>query len=195
VLVNQTPIEETICNVYEGFDVIPSNLGLTRVEVPLSQKTRREESFKKALESIKKEYDFILIDTNPTISNLNMNALFAADHVNIVCETQPFSLSGLGILVEELEKMYRDLGREFKFIVVPNKYESKTATAQEVLGILRKDYKDNIAQTVIRKCEDFNISSKLRLPVCCFVRKDSSALEDMIDFIYEFINMSSKPIK
>ena len=75
-------------------------------EVPLSQKTRREETLSKLISPLKDKYDFILIDTNPAISNLNVNALFAADKINIICETHPFSVNGLCILIEELEKIF-----------------------------------------------------------------------------------------
>jgi chromosome partitioning protein len=56
------------------------------------------------------------MDTNPTISTLNMNALFASDKINIVCETQPFSLNGLRILVDEMESFFHDMK------IAPNYY-------------------------------------------------------------------------
>jgi chromosome partitioning protein len=186
-LINGYPLSECIYPVYEGLDAIPSNLELTRIEVPLSQKTRREETLYRIIEPIKENYDFILLDTNPTISTLNVNALFAADKINIVCETQPFSLNGLCILVEELERIFKDLQRKLNFCVIANKFESKTATAQEVLGVLRADYSKEMTRTVIRKNEDLNLSSKKKLPVISFAKKASSGFEDLVDLIKEFI--------
>lgn len=191
VLINGTDINKVIKSVYNGFDIIPSNLRLTKIEVPLNQRTRREEIFSKHINLIKKNYDFILIDTNPTISTLNINALFAADHINIVCETQPLSLSGLSILVEELEEIFRDIGKNLDYSIFPNKYESRTVTAQEVLGALRADYGNNVVSTVIRKCEDFNLSTKLKQPVVCLAHKSSPALEDLSDCCQELIQISS----
>lgn len=189
-MINSVPLKDIILPVCSGMDLIPSNLGLTRIEVPLAQKTRREEILTKLISQIQNNYDFILIDTNPTISTLNMNALFASDHINIVCETQPFSLSGLGILVDELEHIFYEMQKPFQFTILANKYESKTATAQEVLGVLRTDYKANMAQTVIRKCEDINVSTKNKIPVYGFASKNSAAIEDLIDLTHELLGYS-----
>jgi chromosome partitioning protein len=195
VLINGYDIRESISEVVDGLDVVPANLRLTKMEIPLSQKTRREEVLLKHINQIKDEYDFIFFDTNPTISTMNMNALFAADQVNIVCETQPLSLNGLGILVEELECLFRDMGKDFNFIIVPNKYEIKTAIAQEVLGVLRADYRENLTQSVIRKCEDFNMASKVKEPVFAFAGKSSAAYEDLLDLCHEVLSMSTVPIE
>lgn len=188
-LINGCPIADCIYSVYEGLDVIPSNLELTRVEVPLSQKTRREESLYRLIEPLKSKYDFILIDTNPTISTLNVNALFAADKINVVCETQPFSLSGLCILVEELERTFQELQKELNFCVIANKFESKTVTAQEVLGVLRADYSKEMTRSIIRKNEDLNLASKKKLPVISFAKKTSTGFEDLLDLVNEFIGV------
>lgn len=190
-LINGYPVSECIYSVYEGMDAIPSNLELTRIEVPLSQKTRREEMLYKIIEPLKKEYDFIFIDTNPTISNLNVNALFAADRINIVCETQPFSLSGLCILVEELERTFQALQKELNFSVIANKFEAKTVTAQEVLGVLRADYGKEMTKSIIRKNEDLNLASKKKLPVISFAKKNSFGFEDLLDLLKEFIGMEN----
>jgi chromosome partitioning protein len=190
VIFNGEKIENVIRSVFPGLDVVPSNLALTRIEVPLSQRTRREEVLRKILDTIVDSYDFVLIDTNPTISVLNMNALVAADHINVVCETHPYSLAGLGLLVEELEKFFHDMQLMLSYKIVANKYEAKTATAQEVLGVLRLDYKNAIMETVVRKSEDINLSTKKSLPVCCVGSNKSTAFEDIRDFIHELINKS-----
>lgn len=187
-IINGALISECIYPVFEGLDAIPSNLELTRIEVPLSQKTRREETLSKLIAPIKNKYDFILIDTNPAISNLNVNALFAADKINIICETHPFSLNGLCILIEELEKIFYDLQRPLNFKVIANKFESKTATAQEVLGILRSDYSKEMMNTVVRKCEDLNLASKNKAPLISFAPSKSPAFEDVVDLFMEFID-------
>lgn len=187
LLVNGAALDDCIYHVFEGLDMIPSNLELTRIEVPLSQKTRREEILSKFIEPAKEKYDFILIDTNPAISTLNVSALFAADKINIICETHPFSLNGLCILIEELEKIFHELQKALNFKVIANKYEAKTATAQEVLGVLRVDYSQEMMNSVIRKCEDINLSSKNKLPVWSFASRNSAAFEDLSDLLMEFI--------
>jgi chromosome partitioning protein len=187
VLVNSLPIQDAVSHVCEGLDLIPGNLALTRLEIQLSQKTKREEVLKRTISPVVDSYDFVLIDTNPTISILNMNALAASDHVNVVCETQPYSLSGLGLLVEELKSFGDEMEKSLSYHIIANKYESKTASAQEVLGALRADYKEHMFESVIRKSEDVNIASKIRLPVSAFASKRSLAFEDIIDLLHEFL--------
>lgn len=194
-IINGLDIDKCIYPVFEGLDAIPSSIELTRIEIPLSQKTRREETLSKLLNSVKDRYDFILIDTNPALSTLNVNALFAADRVNIVCETQPFSLSGLCILIEELEKMFYELQKPLNFGVIANKFEAKTATAQEVLGVLRADYSKEMMNTVVRKCEELNLASKTKMPILSFASIKSAAFEDVFDLVNEFISLTSEKIK
>lgn len=181
VLVNKLSIQEVVKNVYPGVHAVPSDLSLTRIELPLSQSTNREKLLKKVIDPLREEYDFIFLDTNPTISILNQNTNYCADVINIVCETQPFSLKGLDMLVGELKGFSAAMEKEVPYRIIPNKYESKTATSQEVLGSLRHDYKDAVMETIVRKCEDINISAKKRMPVCAFCQKRSIAFEDMCD--------------
>jgi chromosome partitioning protein len=194
VLIQGKEIKQVILEIFKGFDIVPSNLRLTKIEVPLSQKNRREEIMSRHISLLKDNYDFILIDTNPTISNLNINALFAADHINIVCETQPLSLNGLGVLIEELEEIYKEIGKPFNYSIWPNKYESRTVIAQEVLGALRADYGESVVSLVIRKCEEFNHSSKIKQPIFSFTNKKSPAFEDLKDFCQEFLKISTNDL-
>jgi chromosome partitioning protein len=114
-----------------------------------------------------------------------------ADVINIVCETQPFSLKGLDILVKELEEFSIAMEQNIPYRIIPNKYESKTATSQEVLGSLRHDYKDKVLETIVRKCEDINISAKKRMPVFAFSKKRSIAFKDMCDLSLAILKKSA----
>lgn len=192
VLINGLPIRDAITPIVEGLDAIPSNLSLSRVEVPLSQKARREDKLKNVISSIKNEYDYIFIDTNPSISTLNLNALICADQVNFVCETAPFSLYGLRILLDETSKIFEEVNKSLLYKIICNRYESKTTTAQEVLGYLRSQYKENVCESIIRKCEDINVATKERLPIASFCKSKSIALEDILDLLHEFIQDSYK---
>ena len=140
IIVNNLPAREAITNIYPGLDLIPSDISLTRIESVLSSKPNREKTLDKALKPLKEEYDFIFFDTNPTISLLNQNATYCADVINIVCETQPLSLKGLDILIRELNDFSRAMEVDIPYRIIPNKYESKTATSQEVLGSLHHDH-------------------------------------------------------
>jgi len=193
VIVNNVPIENVIQKVYHTLDCIPSNLSLTRLELPLNQKPNREKVISRTIEPLKSKYDFIFIDTNPTISTVNRNVTLAADVLNIVCETQPYSLKGLEMLVEEIKSFSQAMEMEIYYRIIPNKYESKTATSQEAIGTLRRDYREHVMESVVRKCEDFNISVKKRKPLVAFCSRSSIAFEDLCDLGKEIlINSTSK---
>jgi len=188
VLINNVQINEVIQRVYPGLDVVPSNLSMTKIELPLAQKPGREKVLDKALNPIRKKYDFILLDTNPTISMLNHSATYAANRLNIVCETQPYSLKGLDLLIEEIKSFSSAMEHKVNYCIIPNKYESKTVTAQEALGALRQTYKDLVTGSLIRKCEEFNISAKRGLPIHAFANTKSIALEDIRDLVNELVD-------
>lgn len=192
VLINGHPFEEAMVNISPGLTLIPANISMTRIELPLSTKTKREEKLFHILEPHIKNFDYIIMDTNPTISTLNMNALVASQRVNVVCETQPFSLAGLRVLVEEMKAFYGDMNLTPKFSIIPNKYEVKTATAQEVLGALRSEYGEHVLSAVVRKSEDINVSTKKKLPLLGFCKIKSTALEDIMDLVHEFVLQTQK---
>ncbi len=191
IVVNKVKFEEGIKEIYPSLDCLPSNLSLTRLELPLSQMANREKVFGKLLEPIKSKYDFIFIDTNPTISTLNRNVTLVADELNIVCETQPYSLKGLEILIDEINNFSEIMESNISLKIIPNKYESKTATSQEALGKLRADYKNLLMNSVVRKCEDINISAKKREAVFFWCSKNSTAFEDICDLGREMIYNST----
>ena len=190
VLINGREVSEVISPLMPGLDIIPASLKLTRIEVPLTQKNRREELLDRVLSPLSEDYDFIIVDTNPTISILNVNALVAADQINVVCATHPLSYHGLGILIEDLKSLFTDLEKDLNFRIIPNLYEAKTVTAQEILGALRSEYGKNVVENVIRKSEDINLATKNGLPLCAFAKKSSSGLEDILDLTYEIIKHS-----
>jgi len=172
--------------IFEGLDCIPSNLSLTRLEVELNQLPKREERFSIELAEIEKEYDFIFIDTNPTISLLNRNVITFCDVINIVCETQPYSLNGLKLLVEDLERFYSHMrihSRELN--IIPNKYEDRTSSSAEAMTALREYYGPYIKPDyAVRRSEDINTGAKLGKPLALFAKKNSIALADIVELVH-----------
>jgi len=195
VVINGLPLEDALVEIFPGLDLLPANISMTRIEVPLSSKTKREEKLKNILEPLRDKYDFIVMDTNPTISTLNMNALVASDRVNVVCETQPFSLSGLRVLVEQMVNFYQDMGFNTNYCIIPNKYEIKTAISQEVLGALRSEYGNAVIGSVVRKSEDINAASKKKQPISTFCKSKSPAFEDVMDLVHEIVTQSQLPFE
>jgi chromosome partitioning protein len=186
--------EESIHPIFEGLDCIPSNLSLTKLEMELNLLPRREEQISFVLESIKKRYDFVVFDTNPTISHLNRNVVTASNLINIVCETQPYSVNGMRILMEDLDKFFKSMLSEIpKINIIPNKYEDRTSSSAESMSALREFYSKWMkSDFAVRKSEDINQGAKLGAPLAFFCKKNSNALEDVLELVYYILDLSSK---
>jgi len=190
LLIRGELFEDVKREVFEGLDCIPSNLSLTRLEDDLAKSGDKLTKLLSYFKKIEEEYDFIFIDTNPTISLLNRNIVMFADVLNIVCETQPYSLNGLKLLLEDLDKFYlhtnvikRDIN------IIPNKYEDRASSSAEAMTALRDFYGEYIKPDfAIRKSEDINISAKLGKPLAFFAKKNSIALEDIVELLHYYLS-------
>ena len=182
--------KQAIKPVYSGLDCIPSNLALTRSEVVLNDLPKREERIRIDLENLKTRYDFIIFDTNPTISLLNRNILVFSDLVSIVCETQPYSLNGLKMLMEDMSRFYKNMQLSMpEIVVIPNKYEDRSSSSAEAMTALKQYYPMYIIPDfAVRRSEDINTSAKSRLPLAFFARTNSIAFEDIIDLSYAILD-------
>ena len=189
MIVRGVPFNDVKKSIFEGFDCIPSNLSLTRLEDDLAKMENKLERISLCFADIEKEYDFIFVDTNPTISLLNRNLVIFTDIINVICETQPYSLNGLKLLLEDLEKFYIHMNLKPREInIIPNKYEDRSSSSAEAMTALRRYYSRYIKEDfAIRKSEDINTSAKLGKPLALFVKKNSIALADMVELIHYFI--------
>lgn len=195
-IINKNPFDKVRKTIFKGLDCIPSNLSLTRLEDELGKLNNKFDTISLMLNNIEKEYDFVFIDTNPTISLLNRNIVMFCDVVNIVCETQPYSLNGLRLLMEDLEKFHMSMKSSLKEInIIPNKYEDRATSSAEAMTALRDYYSQYVKPDyAIRKSEDINTSAKLGKPLALFAKRNSNALEDIIELLHYFLEKYTKQI-
>lgn len=165
VLINDLPIAEAIMNVAPGLDLIPANLGLCNIEIPLNNKTRREYRLSEAISKIADQYDLIVADTNPAASILNGSMLVAADLVNVVCATNPLSFHGMSLVMATIEQMEQEFRRSLAIRIIPNMYDNREVISQEVLGELRAQFNEVCAATVVNRSADLNEATKRRTTV------------------------------
>ncbi len=165
VLINDLPIAESIMNVGPGLDLIPANLGLCNIEIPLNNKARREYRLSEALAKIAGNYDLIVADTNPAASILNGSMLVAADVVNVICATNPLSFHGMSLVMATIETMEEEFGRQLEVKIIPNMYDAREVISQEVLGELRSQFTEHCTKSVVNRCADLNEATKRRTTV------------------------------
>lgn len=165
VLINDLPIQDAIMSVAPGLDLVPANLGLCNIEIPLNNKPRREYRLGEALKKIADQYDLIVADTNPAASILNGSMLVASNLVNVVCSTNPLSFHGMSLVMATIENMQQEFQRELTVKIIPNMYDSREVISQEVLGELRSQFGDYCTKTVMNRSVDMNEATKRRSTV------------------------------
>ena len=187
VLINDLPIQDAIVTVAPGLDLVPANLGLCNIEIPLNQKARREYRLSEALALVEDDYDLIVVDTNPAASILNCSMLVAADVVNVVCATNPLSFHGLSLVMSTIEEMEREFKRDLVVKIIPNMYDNREVISQEVLGELRSQFEDSCTTSVVNKSADLNEATKRRTTVWG-VNTRGCAAKDINSLTHELIN-------
>lgn len=165
VLINDLPMSEAIVNVAPGLDVIPANLGLCTIEIPLNSKPRREYRLSEAIETIADRYDIIVADTNPAASILNSSMLVAADLVNVICATNPLSFHGMSLVMATIEEMEREFRKKIDVRIIPNLYDNREVISQEVLGELRSQFEGFCTKAVVNRSADLNEATKCRTSI------------------------------
>ncbi len=192
ILIKGIPISSSKVSIFYGLDFIQSNISLTRLEIELMHQTRKEEMLKDVIDPLLEEYDFIIIDANPNINQINRNIINSSQVINIVCETQPFSIMGLSLLYEDMRKFFMKMKKELPVInIIPNKYEDRVSTSAEAMHTLREHFSAYIKKDfAVRKSEDFNISAKSALPLSFFCKQNSNAWEDIVEVINHIIEIS-----
>jgi chromosome partitioning protein len=184
-LIGNVPIKEIIQNVYTGLDCIPSNISLSRLEPSLSELSHTQNVVTKCFSSVEENYDFIIFDTNPTISHINRNIIMASQLLNVVVETQAYALNGLKLLLTDLKKFCGESNIDLpKITIIPNKYEERTASSGEAMAVLRDFYNDYVIPNfAVRRSEELHTSCKNATPLAFFCRSNSIALEDIKDVL------------
>jgi chromosome partitioning protein len=186
VLINDLPIDQAIMNVSPGLDLIPANLQLCNIEIPLNNKTRREYRLSEAIAKISDQYDLIIADTNPAASILNGSMLVASDRVNVICATNPLSFHGMSLVMATIDEMQREFRRVLDVKIIPNMYDNREVISQEVLGELRSQFPENCANTVVNRSADLNEATKRRT-VVLDVNPKGNASQDLTDLTHELL--------
>jgi chromosome partitioning protein len=154
VLVHRLPIDEVI--VSSEIDVATSTIDLAGAEMALSTQIGRERALEKALKPIQGRYDYILIDTPPSLGLLTINALAASDGVIVPVQCEYLSLRGLLQLERTLEMIRENINPRVKIQgILPTLFDSRTLHGREAIEILKENFGPLVFNTVVRKTIKF----------------------------------------
>src|SRR6476659_2812842 len=150
VLVHRTPIQEVIHHA--EVDLAVSSIDLAGAELALSSMIGRERALEKALAAVKENYDYILIDTPPSLGLLTINALVASDHVIVPVQCEYLSLRGLVQLENTLAMIRENLNPNVAIMgILPTMFDRRTLHAREAAEILEENFGDLVFKTRIKK--------------------------------------------
>jgi chromosome partitioning protein len=150
VLVHRMPIEQVIEN--REIDIAVASIDLAGAELALSSQIGRERALEKALALVKDRYDYILIDTPPSLGLLTINAFVASTGVIVPVQTEYLSLRGLVQLQNTLQMVRENLNPHVDIVgILPTMYDKRQIHSREADEILRENYGDLVYNTRIRK--------------------------------------------
>jgi chromosome partitioning protein len=154
VLVHDMPISEII--VKREIDIAVASIDLAGAEIAMSTKIGRERSLEKALKEVSGDYDFVCIDTPPSLGLLTINALTAANKVIVPVQCEYLSMRGLVQLQNTLKMIQENLNPEVKIEgILPTMLDSRTVHAKEAVEILEENFGELVFKSRIRKAIKF----------------------------------------
>ncbi len=179
---------------WEGLDLIPSHTDLAGAEVELVDVAGRENRLKEALESVPAKYDFILLDTPPSLSLLTVNVFAYAKEVIVPCQTHPYAYEALDELFDTIASIKDEINPGLAITgVVATLFDSRTRISHSIMEKLKTDerYKNLLFETVIRINTTIAESAGVGKPVI-FFRKSSYGATDYISLAKELLE--KKPV-
>jgi len=154
VLVHDMPISEVVAE--REIDIAVSSIDLAGAEIAMSTKIGRERSLEKALKEVSADYDFICIDTPPSLGLLTVNALTAATKVIVPVQCEYLSMRGLVQLQNTLKMIQENLNPDVVIEgILPTMLDSRTVHAKEAVEILEENFGDLVFKSRIRKAIKF----------------------------------------
>ena len=136
--------------VFENLDIIPSNINLAAAEIELIDVEDKQFILKKAVDEVRENYDFIIIDCPPSLSMLTINAMCAGDTVLVPIQCEYYALEGLSQLMQTIELVKERLNTELEIEgVVFTMYDARTNLSLQVVENVKNNLNQNIYKTII----------------------------------------------
>ena len=160
----------------EGMDLIPSNIDLSAAEVQLVTEVAREQALARVLKPVLADYDHVIIDCQPSLGLLTVNALTASDAVVVPLECEFFALRGVALLVETIHKVQERLNPALEIEgILATMYDARTLHGREVLARVVEAFGDTVFHTVISRTVKFPETTVVGEPITSYATTSNGA--------------------
>ncbi len=178
VIINQVDIKEVIQkSAVENLDVCAANIDLAGAEVQLVSQLSREHRLKEALEKIKDEYDFIIIDCPPSLGLVTLNALTASNTVLVPIQCEYYALEGLGQLMSTIDLVQKHLNKELDVEgVALTMYDARTNLSMQVIEEVKKYFGNKVYRSVIPRNVRLSEAPSFGLPIALYDKNSKGAV-------------------
>ena len=174
---SRTSIDDVLVHTrVKHMDLVPSNIDLSAAEIQLVNEVGREQTLARALHPVLDRYDYILIDCQPSLGLLTVNALACCDGVIIPTECEYFSLRGLALLTDTVEKVHDRLNPRLTISgIIVTRFDSRTVNAREVMARVVERFGDLVFDTVVPRTVRFPETSVAGEPITTWAPKSTGA--------------------
>ena len=159
-----------------GMDLLPSNIDLSAAEVQLVNEVAREQTLLRVLTPVLGDYDIVLMDCQPSLGLLTVNALTAAQGVIIPLECEYFALRGVALLISTIEKIKERLNPHLEVEgILATMYDARTLHGREVLARVVEAFGDRVFHTVINRTVRFPEGTVAGEPITTYAPTSTGA--------------------
>ena len=168
--------EVVVSTRFENLDLLPANIDLSAAELVLVSEMGREKILKNILKQVAEDYDLILIDCQPSLGLLTVNALTAAHGVIIPMNCEYFALRGVALLVETIDKVRDNINEAIQLDgILATMYDPRTLHSREVLDRLHEVFGEKVFRSVIGRTVKFPDATVAGEPITTFAPTSDAA--------------------
>lgn len=193
VLIGQKKMSEVILNSFMPYlDILPSNINLVGAEIEIVEMPYREGLLKSALQEVKNNYEYIIIDCPPSLGLLTLNALSASDSVLIPVQCEYFALEGLGQLLNTINIVRQHFNKNLQIEgVLLTMFDSRLRLSHQVAEEVRKYFGDKVFNTIIHRNVRISEAPSFGKPVILYDAM-SSGSKNYMSLASELLSRNSK---
>jgi chromosome partitioning protein len=190
VLLGQVPITRAIRTLRERLDAVLSDVILAAFELVMAGAQERELKVARALDEVPARYDYVIMDSPPSLGLLTFNALLAAEEAIIPVEPSFFSLQGLQRLLETIQVVESKANHRLSVKILAANFDRRTNFCREMFSLLQARFPEHFLATVIRNCTALREAARQGKPIGEYDQK-CSAFADYQDLAREVLNRES----